>query len=66
MHNGSPTTERAPQGGGELGGAPVPPPAAPIIWKTTPFLGDYNPGTKLSQDIFHRKQRDSMKQIVWI
>ncbi len=37
--------------------APVPPPADPVVWKTTPFSGNFNPGTKLGQDIFHRKTK---------
>ena len=36
---------------------PVLPPADPFVWKITPLAGDFNPGTKLGQDIFHRKTK---------
>ena len=38
--------------------APAPAPVvAPEVWKTTPFSGDFNPGTKLGNSIFLEKTK---------
>ena len=40
-------------------GAPAVPPAPVVeeVWKTTPFSGDFNPGTKLGNSIFIEKTK---------
>ena len=47
-------------GGG--GASPVPPAPAitavpPVVWKTNPFTGKFNPGTKLGHSIFLEKTK---------
>ena len=34
---------------------------AAYVWKTTPFSGDFNPGSKLRNIIFLTKTKDCMK-----
>ena len=40
-------------------GAPAVPPSPVVeeVWKTTPFSGDFNPGTKLDNSIFIEKTK---------
>ena len=41
--------------GGTTGGTPSS--AAPVIWKTNPFAGNFNPGTKIGHSIFLEKTK---------